>query len=223
VGADVGGGHRSLEALVGRAVPPGVPALLWLADARVLGPVTGTLALDGRLPGDPPGSRWAGLAAPTEAAALDAWLAAQDGRVSGGAEPPIGLGGPPLAALAALVAAAGTTGALAAAPPVAPGRIRVAGDLVVGTPAVGAGLLMVEGMLDIRSALGFNGVIVAMGGIHVAAGATLTLGGALWLGGPTFDVAGSVAVGRDDSALAAADALLALPRQPVLLGLHDLG
>jgi hypothetical protein len=223
VTADTGEGRRALEAVVGRAPAPGVPALVWLADPTVLGVVGGLLTLDGRLPGDPPGSRWAGLAAPIDPAALDGWIAAQGGRVIVTADSPIVAGAPPLAALTARVRAAGASGALAAAGPVAPALIHAAGDLVVGTPQVGAGLLLVEGTLDIRSTLEFNGVIVAVGGMRVAAGAALGMSGALWLGGPVLDVAGAVVAGRDDAAVAAADALLGLPRRPALLGLHDLG
>lgn len=223
VTADTGDGRRALEAVVGRAGAPGVPALVWLADPTVLGPVGGVLTLDGRLPGDPPGSRWASLGAPAPPAALDGWIAAQGGRVAVTGDAPIVAGPPPLAALAARVRAAGATGALAAAGPVAPALIHAPGDLVVGAPRVGAGLLLVEGTLDIQSTLEFNGVIVAVGGMRVAAGATLGVGGALWLGGPVFEVAGAVVAGRDDAAVASADALLRLPRRPALLGLHDLG
>jgi len=223
VTADTGAGRRALEAVVGRAAAPGVPALVWLADPTVLGLVGGVVTLDGRLPGDPPGSRWASFAAPTAPAALDAWIAAQGGRVAVTADAPILAGPPPLATLAARVQAAGATGALAATGPVAPALIHAPGDLVVGGPQVGAGLLLVEGTLDIQSTLEFNGVIVAVGGMRVAAGAALGVSGALWLGGPVLDVAGAVVAGRDDAAVTAADALLGLPRRPALLGLHDLG
>jgi hypothetical protein len=72
----------------------------------------------------------------------------------------------------------------------------------------------------------FAGVLVVRRGLRVAAGARLELRGALWIaqdGAPALAVDGLVQLRHDAAALAAADALLALPRRARLAGLRDLG
>src|SRR5439155_19659669 len=74
----------------------------------------------------------------------------------------------------------------------------------------------------------FTGVVVATGGVRVTGAGRLAIGGALWVGAPAaggllLDVAGSLALRQQSTAIAAADRLLALPRRPVLLGMRDLG
>ena len=109
-----------------------------------------------------------------------------------------------------------------------PSLALVQGDLVVNETLYGAGLLFVDGLLDIRGALDFTGVVVAAGGVRIAGAGRLAIGGALWVGapaagGPLLDVAGSLALHQQSTAIATADRLLVLPRRPVLLGVRDLG
>jgi hypothetical protein len=226
VDATASSGHRTVEAVVARAAAPGVPALLWLAEVASLRDLDGTLALDGvdvARPGAPP---LAPLAAPGDPAALDAWLAAQAGRVtaSAGGALSFGVPPPPLAELAARLrgagAAPGGTLVPAGAPPLA--LTLVSGDLVTAASARGRGLLFVDGRLDIGGSFEFNGVVVATGGIRVASGARLDIAGAIWLGGGAalvVDGAARVAARADE--LEAADGLLRLPRRALLASLRD--
>ena len=88
-----------------------------------------------------------------------------------------------------------------------------------------AGLLFVDGTLDIRSTLDFTGLVVAAGGLRVRAGGSLTVGGALWVGGtaaPAFVVDGTLRLRQSAAALDDADRLLPLPRRAVLVGVKDL-
>jgi len=229
IDATAGAGHRIVDAVLGRATDP-IPSLLWLASADRIGAVSGTLALDGSDPADPARPGWAALGAPGRPETLDAWLGAQAGGVvtSGGTVPPITAPVPPLVALAGRIRSAGAGGpeTLAAAPPAAPALALVAGDLIVGAPQWGAGLLYVDGVVDVRSSFAFAGVLVATGGIRVASGATLDVAGAVWLGaaaGDTLSVAGTMAVRRDQASIAQADGLLTLPRAAALVGVRDPG
>jgi hypothetical protein len=131
---------------------------------------------------------------------------------------------PPVIALGTRVQAAGPAGAEALVPgtPV-PTLTRVAGGLVVTANLHGAGLLFVDGTLDIAGALDFTGLVVVSGDLRIRPGASLSIAGALWTGPGALAVDGGVAVRQDRAALAAADALLPLPRNAVLLGQRDLG
>jgi len=229
--AVAGGGRRALEALVGRDPAPGVPALLWLG-ATPGADVGGTLSLDGVDADDASAPAWAGLAAPDDPGALDRWLASQGAHLAASArtQAPLRSPPPPLAALAGRVRAAGPRGAesLVPADGPPPALALVEGDLVVSDALHGSGLLFVDGVLDIRGALDFTGVVVAAGGVRVADGGRLAIEGALWAGAPAaggslLEVAGSLALRQQRTALAAADRLLPLPRRPRLLGLRDLG
>ena len=65
--------------------------------------------------------------------------------------------------------------------------------------------------------------MVAVGGLRVAGGATLTVAGTLWVdGAPGLDVAGRAIVRHDETALEAVDALLPLPRRAAVVGVEDL-
>jgi hypothetical protein len=225
-----GRGRRTLDALIGLDVAPGVPAAVWLAASPTPGAIAGTLTVDGADDATPPRD-WAALAAPDDPERLDAWLALEGGHVTASARttPPIAAPAPPLAALAARIRAAGPAGAevLVPAAPVA-ALAHVAGDLVVTDARSGAGLLFVDGRLDIRGTLDFTGIVVVSGGVQIAAGASFTVSGALWVGVPTplapsLLVDGSLGVRRDRRAVDAADRLLALPRSATLLGVRDLG
>ncbi len=226
VEAVAGGGRRSVEAVVGRVATPGVPALIWLAEAASLGELHGLLTLAGADAAHPAAPALAPLAAPLDPAALDAWLAAQAGHVvvSPAGAPPIGVPAPPLAELATRLRAAGAApgGTLVPAgdPPLA--LTLLAGDLVVSATARGQGVLFVDGLLDIGGVFEFSGVVVASGGIRVASGARLDVTGAVWLGsGATLVVDGEARVAAHADALAAADGLLRLPRRTRVTGQRD--
>ena len=229
--ARAGGGRRALEALVGRAPAPGIPALVWLGAAPGAN-VSGTVTLDGADADDPSAPDWSGLVAADDPEALDRWLADEGARVVSSARTQAALASPPppLAALAARVRAAGPRGgeALGTADAPPPSLAFVQGDLVVSDGRRGAGLLFVDGLLDIRGALDFTGLVIAAGGVRVAGAGRLAIRGALWVGappagGPLLDVAGSLALSQQRAAMATADGLLTLPRRPVLLGVRDLG
>lgn len=225
-----GEGRRIVEALVGRKGSPGVGALAWLGEIPPPGAITGTLVLAGADRSDPLAPRWAGLATPADPAVLDAWLAAESARIDADTEPPLWSPPPPVIALASRLQATGPAGAevLVTSGTPALARAFVPTDLVVPGALSGAGLLFVAGTLDIRDTLHFTGVVVAAGGVRIAGGARLTVDGVLWVGAPavpgsSMRVDGLLELRRDGAALAAADALLPLPRQAVLLGLRDLG
>jgi hypothetical protein len=226
VEATAAGGRRHVHAVATRDPLPGVPALLWLADAASLVNIDGALDLDGADGGRPGVPARAPLAAPADPALLDAWLAAQAGRVAvaPGSPPPFLVSAPPLAALAVRLRAAGAApgGTLVPAglPPLA--LTLVAGDLVTAASALGRGLLFVDGRLDIGGSFEFNGVVVATRGIRVTAGARLDVAGAIWLGaGATLVVAGDARISALADAVDTADGLLRLPRPALLAGLRD--
>jgi hypothetical protein len=221
-------GRRLLEAVVGRAPAPGVPALLWLGASPAPGTVSGSLVLDGTDPEDAEAPPLAALAAPAEAEALDAWVAAEAGVTAApGTGPPLAAHPPPLGALAERARAAGAVGPAALAmdglPPFS--LALVDGDIVVAGLRRGAGLLFVDGTLDISGALDFAGLVVASRGVRIRPGGTLQVHGALWLGDadPALMVEGTMRLRQSRAALEAADRLLRLPRTTVVLGQQDLG
>jgi len=225
VEATAGEGRRTIDAVVGRAPPAGVPALLWLTDAAALEDVHGSLTLTGT-DATRPTAPLAPLAAPFDPAALDAWLAGQAPSVvvSPPARAPLRASPPPLAELAARARAAGAApgGTLVAtgAPPLA--LTLIAGDLHVTSLGRGQGLLFVDGLLDITGTFEFSGLVVASGGIRVASAARLDVAGAVWLGsGATLAIDGEARVAADGAAVEAADGLLPLPRRAVLTSMRD--
>jgi hypothetical protein len=231
VGAHSGRGRRTLDAVVGRAAAPGLPALVWLASAPPSDAVDGLLRLDGADESDP-AADWAAVAAPTDPLALDAWRIGMGARLETTPRtlPPVYAPAPPLAALALRVRAAGPLGAealiVAGAP--APSLAYVEGDLVVSGDRAGAGLLFVDGALDIQGRLDFTGIVIASGGLSVADGGTLTVEGAAWIGaasgpGAALAVAGTASVRQGRAALDIVDHMMPLPRRAVLLGLRDVG
>ena len=166
--------------------------------------------------------------APADPVSLDAWLAGEAPHVAThGAAPPLTAASAPLGALLGrlLAAGAGDVSGLPPAGTLPGGLARVASDLVVDAPLSGAGLLFVEGTLDIRSALDFTGLVVAAGGLRISAGGSLAVGGALWVsgtGGPALLVDGSLRLRQSRAAMDDVDQLLPLPRRAVLLGVKDL-
>jgi hypothetical protein len=229
VEADAGGGHRALDAVVGLDRAPGLQAVLWLDRPPTADTVGGTLVLDGV--GGESGPGIAAFAAPDEPDALDRWVAAAGDHVATttGTAPPIAGAPPPLAGILARIGGASPRGLDALVPGVpVPTAALVAGDVVLDTPRRGAGILFVDGTLDIASAFDFTGLVVVSRGVRVRSGATFTVRGALWLGSPaapaaTLAVDGVTVLTHDTAALADADARVPLPRAPVLLGIRDLG
>jgi len=231
VDAAAGGGRRRLEAVVGRARTPGVPALLWLGTPPAAGTIGGSLVLDGTDATDPTAPALAALVAPADPPSLDGWLAGEAPHVAMlGASAPLTAASAPVGALLGrlIAAGAGGPGGLPPAGTRPGGLAQVAGDLVVDTPLSGSGLLFVEGTLDIRSTLDFTGLVVAAGGLRVLAGGSLTVAGALWVGGtggppaPPFRIDGMLRLRPSRAAMDDTDRLLPLPRPAVLLGVKDL-
>ncbi|MCW5890081.1 MAG: hypothetical protein KIT14_05960 [bacterium] len=142
--------------------------------------------------------------------------------------PPIAVGGPPIAALVARAVAAGAVAGavLVPTPPATPALALVTGDLVVAGPAHGAGLLIVDGRLDITAPFTFIGAVVAADGVRVTHAGSLDIAGALWIGAGSpepLDVDGTARVTASAAGLAVADAMLPLPRRAVVAGVHDPG
>jgi hypothetical protein len=218
-------GRRSIDAVVGLERTPGVGTLVWLAAAPATS-VSGTVTLDGADAVDPHADS-SSLAAPGDPVLLEAWSAAQGGHVVTSARtgPPISAPAPPFGDLVARARASGAAGAGVLVPgPPAPALALVPGNLAVPAALRGIGVLIVDGDLAVTGSLDYAGVVVVSGRLTIPAGGRLAISGGLWVaaaGAPFVD--GDLAVTRDASALATADALLPLPRRPVVLGLRDLG
>ncbi len=226
VEAVAGSGRRVVEAVVARAAGPGTPALIWAADPASLRDPGGTLALDGADAARPAAGALPPLAAPGDPVTLDGWIATHGAKVT--VTPPgaasLSAPPPPVAELATRMRAAGAaaTGTLvpAGSPPLA--LTLVTGDLAIATTALGRGLLLVDGLLDITGTFAFNGVVVASAGIRIAAGARLDVAGSIWLGsGASLVVDGDARVAARADALDAAETLLRLPRRAILAGQRD--
>src|SRR5881628_961851 len=166
VDANAAGGRRRLDAIIGRTRTPGVPAIVWLGGSRTAGAVRGTLDVDGSDAADPSAAPSAMVAAPSDPLTLDAWLAGEGAHVTThGTSPPLTAPSPPFSGLLARLTAAGEVTTLPPAGTLPGGLARAPGDLVVDTPLSGAGLLFVDGVLDIQSSFDFTGVVVALGGV----------------------------------------------------------
>jgi hypothetical protein len=226
VEAVAGSGRRVVEAIVARAPGTGAPALIWLADAASLRDPGGTLALDGTDVARPGAAALAPLAAPGDPVTLDGWIGTHGARVTvtPAAAGSLSAPPPPIAELGSRMRAAGaaSTGTLvpAGSPPLA--LTLVTGDLALAAAALGRGLLLVDGLLDIAGTFEFNGVVVASAGIRVAAGARLDVAGSIWLGsGAALVVDGDARVSARADALDAVETLLPLPRRAMLAGQRD--
>lgn len=227
--ASSGDGRRLLDAVVTRSAAPMLPALFWMAALPGTETLSGRITADG---GGDPGDDLPALAAPDAPEVLDAWMAEAHLETTSNTALPVTATAPPLGEILARLRAAATSGAAALEPdpgaPPAPSLMLVEGDLVVPDARQGAGILFVGGRLDIRTALTFTGLVIAVGGVRVTNGATLAVAGGVWIGpsgpaGAPLDVAGTLAVRRDTAAIDAADALFALPRRAVPGGLRDAG
>jgi hypothetical protein len=222
------GGRRRLEAVIGRHRDAGVPALVWVADDTAIGRVTGLLTLDGNDLARP-AAPISILAAPDAPDALDTWVTTQGASVVASAEstPPIWASPPPLVELIARATAAGAiipASGLVSTPPAPANLMLSLGDLLVSTPLTGAGVLLVDGVLQVETAFTFTGVVAATGGIRVGPSGHLDVQGALWLGGASLEaltIDGIAQVTASAAALAAADALLPLPRRARLASVLD--
>jgi hypothetical protein len=231
VEAEAGGGRHILDAVVGRTRMPGVPALLWFAEMPAAGAVTGTFRLDGIDARDGAAPSWASIAGPVDPPTLDAWIAGESGHLvaTAGTNLPFAAPAPPLAALALRLRAAGPSGPEGLVPAgtlPAPGLMFIAHDHTVTTALAGAGLLFVDGVLDIGGSLDFTGVVVASGGVRIGSTGALAIAGALWLGAPVTPgtavvVDGTLTIGQDHAAVDEVDARLTLPRRAGVLGLRD--
>jgi hypothetical protein len=228
VDAERGGGRRAVTAVAGLDPVPGLPVLLWLPSLPTPGTFGGAVLLDGA-DASTAADDWAALAAPDTPAALDAWLTGEPAvRASPRTRPPRTATPPPLPALATRLRAGAPVGPHVLGPlgdEPAPAPILADGGLVVTGARAGAGILFVDGPLDIHGTFDFTGLVIASGGIRIVEGATLSVAGALWIGpSPTpLVVDGVLAVRQDRPAIEAADGLQRLPRPPRLLGLRDLG
>lgn len=221
VTAMVPGGARGVRAVVGAATPP-VPAIVW-AEGASLGTVTGRLLLDGIDDSRPDVAALPAVATPDDPASVDAWLAGMPAAlVLAGTPAPEYAPAPPLDSMAARLLAAGALPSFAPSSPASvPGLYAIAGDLAVTTSGSGAGLLYVDGRLDIEADFTFSGIVAARRGLRVGGGVVARIAGATWLGLPAFDVAGEARVEHDRAALDAAAALFAFPRRAAVAGLVD--
>jgi hypothetical protein len=221
VTASLPGGGRRVRAIVGRSRAP-VPAVVW-ASTGALGTVTGRLEIDGIDAARPDLPALSGFATPDDPAAVDSWMSGFPGMVlAPGTAPAIHAPSPPLLDVASRLAAAGSAPVFV--PTVGtplPERYVVPGDLTIVTAGAGAGLLYVDGRLDIRANCAFSGIVAARGGVGVASGVTFRIAGGVWVGSPAFDVSGDAVVRHDRAALDAAEALLPFPRLATVAGVVD--
>lgn len=222
VTASVPSGGRRLRAVVAPAPSP-VPAVVWATGAAGLGSVTGRLVIDGVDAARADLRPLAGLASSDDPALVDAWLTASPGVSFVGATAAAEYApAPPLLAVSSRLVAVGALPAFAPSPAAPPPTLHaVSGDLVIAGPGVGAGVLCVDGRLDIGADFAFNGVVAATGGIYVASGVVARVAGAVWVGTPAFDVRGELLVVHDRAALDAAAALAPFPRRSSIAGLVD--
>jgi hypothetical protein len=200
-----------------------MPAVVWATGATPLGTIAGRLRIDGVDPARPDLAPLPSLATPDDPAAVDAWLAGNPGVTAAGATTtPAYAPAPPLGAITNRLL---TAGALSVFTPAAvapsPALHLLAGDHVIAMPGAGAGLLYVDGRLDITADFAFNGIVAARGGVRVASGVTVQIVGGMWLGLPAFDVGGDLTIRHDRAALDAAEALFPLPRPATIAGLLD--
>jgi hypothetical protein len=222
VAATLPDGARRIRAIVTPRPDP-MPAVVWVAASTPLGTIGGRLLIDGVDPARPDLPALPALAAPDDPAGVDAWFAANSGATTGGPTPPaVYAPAPPLAAITTRLLAAGALPAFAPGPVMPPAALHLtSGDQVIATPGSGAGILYVDGRLDIVADFAFNGIVAARGGVRVASGVTVQIAGGMWLGVPAFDVGGDVTVRYDRAALDTADALFPLPRPATIAGLLD--
>lgn len=224
------GARRDVEAIVGRDRAPFVPAALYLGrpDIEARAPII----VDGadHRPQDPPGTA-SGLAGPVAAVAsptldeplpLAAAVDAGGNPVSASPAPEIDVAafasraltlGPPLVAeLSRSALLAPFTHALADARLAAGGR--------------GAGLLLVDGHLEVEAPFDFTGVLVIGGTLRIATSGRLTVRGWLWVqgegAGPLIDAGGSLTALYSSAAVASADTIFLLPRRATLLAEREL-
>ena len=223
VAASVPGGGRRLRAIIGAAPAP-LPALLWAESAAALGHVGGRVELDGVDPARPDLPALPALVSPDDPALADAWIAGTPGIFITGATARAEFAPAPRLrdTLSTRLIDHGALPAFTPAPTPPPLALHaVAGDLVIATAGYGTGVLAVDGRLDIQADFAFSGVVAASGGVGVASGATLRIGGGLWLGAPAFDVAGLLVVRHDRTAVDAVDARFRLPRRAAVAGVVD--
>jgi hypothetical protein len=222
VAATVPGGGRRLRAIVAPSPDP-MPAVVWTTGSTPLGTVGGRLRIDGVDAARPDLAPLPGFATPDDPALVDAWLAANPGVSTVGATRRAAWApGPPVQAIASRLLGSGAIPTFTPTTVPSPPALHfVAGDTGISTPGMGAGILYVDGRLDIMADFAFSGIVAARGGVQVASGVRVQIDGGMWLGLPAFDVGGDVTVRHDRAALDAAGALFPLPRPAVIAGLLD--
>ncbi len=101
----------------------------------------------------------------------------------------------------------------------------VESDLLVTSSSTGAGVLVVGGNLRISGSLQFDGLVIVMGGIDLAAGAEIRMSGALWQASSSEPIvlAGRGTLEYSPSSLAIADAVAPeiLPHRWTVLGRYE--
>jgi hypothetical protein len=222
-----GGARRAVEIVIGRADAPYVPGAIFLERTTV--DAAGPMVVDGRdhAPTDVPGHP-SGTGAPVAAAASADLEAPQSlGRTATDAA-----GAPLLTIPAAPIDAESFTsrlraagGALLVELPVGvfPDTLtHVVGDAQILGASQGHGLLVIDGSLEVRAPLDFDGVVIVRGGVEIAASGRLTVRGWLWIRGTApgaaLRVGGPLTVLYSSAAVRAADAGMPLPRRAILLG-----
>jgi len=115
-------------------------------------------------------------------------------------------------------ATAGTFGSVAA-----PALSIVDGDANVTDTVVGAGVLFVDGRLEIAGSVDFVGVVAARAGIMVSATGMLSVCGGVWAGSdPALTIRGGGRVRSSDEALAAALRVAPLPAAARVVAAREL-
>ncbi len=221
--------RRRLEAVLGRAVLPFWPAVIALAGG--VNDLTSAFAVDGRnyRMADACETRSAGgdrfgLGLPSRSPRPHT----ESGQISGaGVDPSVVELDVP--ALDGLAHAAGgthyprgtTTGTFGTA--AAPALSIVDGDASVTGAVGGAGVLFVDGRLEIAGRVDFVGVVAARAGIMVTATGTLSVCGGVWAGSdPALTMRGGGRVRGSDEALAAAMRVAPLPAPARVVAVREL-
>jgi hypothetical protein len=222
--------RRRLEALVGRAAAPYLPAAAMLGGG--VRELTRDFLLDGRDFDVTSGCTFAGGGAARAGLSLpeDAVLPAlgEPTQILGKGDAPsiTRLAAPDLTPLGdaehgehvapgALAGVIGTPGS--------PRFTVVDGDARIDGALTGAGTLFVNGQLEVRGTLAFTGLVAAAAGVHVTAAGTLAVCGALWASGePALGVRGVGAVRTSVGAIEMAARVAPLPAAPEILAVREL-
>ncbi len=222
-----GGARREVEIVIGRADAPYVPGAIYLERTTI--DAAGPTVVDGRdhAPTDVPGHP-SGPAAPVAAAAsadLDAPQSLGRAATDAAGAPLFTIPAGPIDVDAFTTRLRAAGGALLVEIPagVFPDTLtHVVGDAHVLGASHGRGLLVIDGSLEIRAPLDFDGVVIVRGGVEIAASGRFAVRGWLWIRGTApgaaLRVGGPLTVLYSSAAVHVADASVPLPRRAVLLG-----